>query len=242
MELNDQDVRRMNRVLRHRLRNWATGIQNAISLMAKELDDRLAPQEKEYFPLILNECHDLQRLTDRMSLLFDDTPSGGDGSLAEILDVAISHVQANVPTLNIDLSMAPGLEKAVIAGRAWMLVAFEEIVRNAAEAKVGGRIVVIGELDAQSGLILHITDEGAGIAADQADNVFLPFFTTRPRHLGLGLAIARRGLNQIGGMIVINRSASGSCMDLIVPVDSDPQTNGRFGMIPCLNTNPQGPL
>ncbi|MBV9615733.1 MAG: PAS domain S-box protein [Ktedonobacteraceae bacterium] len=53
----------------------------------------------------------------------------------------------------------------------------------------------------QQWLELAVSDTGPGIAPDQAERIFQPFFTTRAHGIGLGLAITRRLVEDHGGYI-----------------------------------------
>ncbi len=50
-------------------------------------------------------------------------------------------------------------------------------------------------------LELTVSDTGPGIAPDQAERIFQPFFTTKAHGIGLGLAITRRLVEDHGGYI-----------------------------------------
>ena len=52
-------------------------------------------------------------------------------------------------------------------------------------------------------LQLGIRDNGCGIADSKKSELFLPFFTTKPHGIGLGLTIARKLLTQMNGTIEI---------------------------------------
>jgi two-component system C4-dicarboxylate transport sensor histidine kinase DctB len=56
-----------------------------------------------------------------------------------------------------------------------------------------------------SGPHVHIIikDNGCGIAAEKEKELFLPFFTTKPCGIGLGLTIANKLLTQMNGTIEI---------------------------------------
>ena len=47
----------------------------------------------------------------------------------------------------------------------------------------------------------HVTDRGPGIAADVAQRLFTPFFTTRSEGMGLGLSLCRTVIEQHGGVL-----------------------------------------
>lgn len=80
------------------------------------------------------------------------------------------------------------------------------LVSNAVEAlgARGGRIEVSGRKDAgQRTVLLEVRDSGPGLSPDQLARVGQPFYTTKPRGLGVGLAMARRVVERAGGRLEI---------------------------------------
>jgi len=65
---------------------------------------------------------------------------------------------------------------------------------------------------------IDVTDSGAGIASDVQPRLFTPFFTTKARGTGLGLATVRRiaGAHR-GEVSVIATGPSGTTMRLSLP-------------------------
>ncbi len=77
------------------------------------------------------------------------------------------------------------------------------LLRNAADAVVGAdhpRIDVTCE--AREGqIVLAVADNGAGVAEDRRDQIFVPFFTTKPGGSGIGLNLARHIALGHGGQL-----------------------------------------
>ena len=48
---------------------------------------------------------------------------------------------------------------------------------------------------------IEVCDDGEGIAADQREQIFAPFFTTKTKGTGLGLAICSRIANSHNGRL-----------------------------------------
>jgi PAS domain S-box-containing protein len=60
-----------------------------------------------------------------------------------------------------------------------------------------------GRAEQQDWLELSVIDTGVGIAADQLDNIFQPFFTSKAHGIGLGLPITRRLVEDHHGHILV---------------------------------------
>ena len=95
------------------------------------------------------------------------------------------------------------------------------LARNGAEACEGrndGRVLVRGEIvrgvDAGSQRIT-VQDNGSGISAEAMPNLFHPFFTTKARGTGLGLAVVQKIILQHGGQIEARNHPSGGAVFII---------------------------
>jgi len=70
----------------------------------------------------------------------------------------------------------------------------------------------------EHGVRVTVSDAGPGIPPEQLDQIFAPFFTTRPDGLGLGLNICRTIVEAHGGfMTVENRAAGGAAFSFTLP-------------------------
>ena len=85
---------------------------------------------------------------------------------------------------------APALEQAL-----------EILVSNALDAMPnGGSLRLAIRADAK-GLTVTVSDTGVGIAPQDMGSVFTPFHTTKRKGLGVGLPLARRSVERLGGTL-----------------------------------------
>lgn len=83
------------------------------------------------------------------------------------------------------------------------------MLSNAAEATGPGQRVRLSAARDGARVRIVVEDAGAGIAPAQLGEVTRPFFTTKPRGLGLGLALVRRVAERLGGGLQVDSAGPG---------------------------------
>ena len=77
------------------------------------------------------------------------------------------------------------------------------LMLNGIEAmkETGGVLTVKSQLDQDGRVLISVSDTGVGLPAEQADQIFNAFFTTKPQGSGMGLAISRSIVESHGGRL-----------------------------------------
>ncbi|MEJ2688948.1 MAG: ATP-binding protein [Deltaproteobacteria bacterium] len=81
---------------------------------------------------------------------------------------------------------------------------FYQLLSNSLEASSGGQTITVRLERERDGISLRVKDEGSGISKQNVDLVMNPFFTTKTRGPGLGLALVDRIVHQHGGRTSIS--------------------------------------
>lgn len=122
-------------------------------------------------------------------------------------------------TIEVDETPAPVQIDAQMLRRA-----LDNLVRNAVHAVAaagpegGGRVVVATEVQAEAA-VLEVRDDGPGIAPEERERVFEPYFTTKSDGTGLGLAIVKKVVLEHGGAIECTAAPEGgACFRLLLPL------------------------
>lgn len=86
-----------------------------------------------------------------------------------------------------------------------LLQAMNNLISNAIDAMpTGGRITIGSEAIANSGVRVSVTDNGIGMTKQQLPGIFKPFYTSKPKGLGLGLPLVKRIVERHGGKVEVD--------------------------------------
>jgi two-component system sensor histidine kinase AtoS len=99
--------------------------------------------------------------------------------------------------------------------------AFSNLIINAIQAMPnGGTLSISSKLDSSSSSVeITFRDTGIGMDETTAQNIFNPFFTTKDKGVGLGLALTRKIIEDHRGTIVaLSEKSKGTTFTVLLPV------------------------
>ena len=98
------------------------------------------------------------------------------------------------------------------------------MIQNALEAMEGAGEIGILILNRPAGMLeVKITDTGPGIATEHIDKIFLPFYTTKEKGTGLGLALVHKIILAHNGQISVESTeGSGTAFTIHLPLHLPP--------------------
>jgi C4-dicarboxylate-specific signal transduction histidine kinase len=80
------------------------------------------------------------------------------------------------------------------------------------------RLSVTTSADGQGGARVTVADSGPGVPRGTVEEIFEPFVTTKPQHLGMGLAICRSIVSAHDGMLTVEKpSDAGAAFSFTLP-------------------------
>ena len=92
----------------------------------------------------------------------------------------------------------------IYADRALLGQVAVNLLKNAREAvgdKPDGWIEIRSRIDAAEQVVIEISNNGGAIPAEVIENIFTPFYTTKPDGSGIGLSLSRRIMQLHGGSL-----------------------------------------
>jgi C4-dicarboxylate-specific signal transduction histidine kinase len=141
--------------------------------------------------------------------------------------LALAHSELIMRKVSVDVrpdAQAP----AILGDRVQIHQLILNLVMNACEAMseqpVEQRKLTIATrwIPESASVELSVTDQGRGISAGQAAQIFEPFVTSKKHGLGLGLAICRSIADAHGATLAAENSATrGAIFRFVIPVEGD---------------------
>lgn len=222
----------LNRIA-HELNTPVTAIQTASRILSRYED---VPPEKvaKFAGIIATEA---ARLSDLIGSAMqaavlgvpDAVAARSPVPLADLLRRVMAAVKSDITqhSLQVDVKVAAGLD--CLEGDAEQLeAALRAVVKNAVEFnREGGRLSIVVQpvrRGGSSAIEIRVEDTGAGIAAEDLPHVHEVFWqgggmlTDKPRGLGLGLAVARKVMeNHGGGLDIVSQPDQGTTVTMTLP-------------------------
>ena len=186
----------------HEIRNPLSSMRMLAQMLMRKQDLSEA-RRKQSMEYILEEIERIDVIVKGFMdfarpAFLDPAPHDLNQVLQEVLDL----MEANLNHHQILLikKFAPDLP-AIPLDRDKLKQAFMNIVLNAMDAMPEGGTLEILTLQDSDRVRIDVVDTGVGIPPEDLNRLFEPFFTTKSQGTGLGLANAKRVLEQHGGDI-----------------------------------------
>jgi len=145
-----------------------------------------------------------------------------DVSIDELLHECAQELQTLAAEQRVNLIIKDSPDAAHIQVRAdarMLRQALLNLMRNGVEAthdrQTDRQVSVSYSMELENkrqGAQISIADNGSGIPADDLQNIFIPFFTTKSKGHGIGLALAHRVITQHGGTLTAANAPGGGAI------------------------------
>jgi signal transduction histidine kinase len=198
----------------HEFKNSLATIHGYVQLMEAQLESKTADTDRAAtLVATLNEVRLLTRLvTDFLNFARPQKLSLSQVDLASLIEDCVEEVKPLVAENSIELKVE-GDFPLLDADESLLRRVFLNLLRNAVEAidpqSAEKRITISGTVDKGEKLLyahVRISDTGGGIASQDLHRIFIPFFTTKSRGYGIGLAIVQKILVAHGGSVSVEQS------------------------------------
>jgi PAS domain S-box-containing protein len=214
-------VGEMAAVIAHEVKNPLAGVRGAIQVIGGRLpqDSKDALMVKEIVARI-----DALNLLMQDLLLFARPPQPRPAAV-QVVDVLATTVAllGEDPALKGVRVAIEGTAPPILADAELLKIVFVNLFVNGAHAMQGQGTIHVAVTSAGASCRIAIRDEGPGIPAEILSKIFTPFFTTKARGTGLGLATAKRLVEAHHGAIQIEcPQGDGTVVTIELPATAQP--------------------
>ena len=214
----------------HEINNPLTGVLTFAHLLRKK--DNMTEQDQQDLDLIINETSRVGEIVRGLLDFARERPS-----MKEPLDV--NHVirqtmqlirnQKQVEQITIKEDLNENLPK-ITGDENQLQQVLLNLSLNACEAMPDGGMLSISTLARDGKVFVSVADTGCGIQKEHLDEIFEPFFSTKPigQGTGLGLSVSYGIIQQHGGTLEVESEESrGTTLTIVLPCIQDEESENH---------------
>lgn len=226
----------------HEIKNPMAGIKVSMEVLSQ--DSPLPPEDKEVLLRVINEI-------DRITALLKGLLSYARPPKPEMIPLDVNQVlestiksaryslrtpkdkgKAPVKPVEFVKEFSPDLPP-IVADPGQLQQVFLNLILNAVDATSAisdrqGVITIQTRHSSEESVQIAIADNGKGIDQKSLEDIFKPFFTTKPQGTGLGLAITKRLIEQHnGGSIAVANNPDGKGVTFTITLPIGPEVRAE---------------
>jgi len=199
---NLESLGEMSAGLAHEFKNAIATLQGYAQLLqSMELNDKAQVAAAS----LLNEVRNLSGMVTAFLNFARPQPLQlEEVMVAELIADCVAELRLECVT-NVNLSLA------VRADERMLRTALLNLMRNGAEADPDG-LVSVSATREDGTVVIQVRDTGPGISPADLQKIFIPFFTTKAKGHGIGLALTHRIITQHGGTLTAANALDGGAV------------------------------
>ena len=217
---------RMSAMLAHEIRNPLAGISAVTQVLEGKIDSN--DPRKKYVNLIMNEIERVNKIVhDLLDYTRDSRPYFVKAEIASLIDKALATHAEDLEKKNIQVDRQyESQDLHFQADQDKIERVFSNIITNAIEAMAEkGRLTIKARENDEMAEIgnsveISFSDTGSGCELEDLSEMFSPFYTTKTKGTGLGLAVSSKVIGEHNGMLVAEANAErGLTFTVFLPVE-----------------------
>jgi signal transduction histidine kinase len=203
------------------LRNPLGIINNSVyflRMVQPDADEKI----REYLDIIESEAHNADKIVnDLLDFSSNELVDRESIAVSELVSDALQHFPAP-ENVQVTLNLPENLPTIYVDPRQ-MTQVLGNLVLNACQAMAKGGKLTLSAKKKGKMMAIAVTDTGVGITPENMKKLFEPLFTTKPKGIGLGLAVSKKLVEANAGKIEVqSEPGKGSTFTVWLPCYSLP--------------------
>jgi PAS domain S-box-containing protein len=203
----------------HEIGNPMTSIFSFVQILREEEDD---PFKKESLDTIYFHVNRVSGILKQLSG-FSKMPAGDtrECNINEIIETSVNLIQYDKKAKSITMTkhLDPNLPTVMADGNQLSQV-FVNLILNAVDAMPEGGELTISTETRDHKVVISFRDTGVGIKNEDKAKIFDPFYTTKEKGTGLGLAVSYNIIKKMNGTITVDSEiGKGTTFTITLPIN-----------------------
>ena len=211
------------RRLAHEIKNPLTPIQLSAERLQHKLTGKLPAAEQE---ILLRATNTIVAQVGALKGMVDDFSLYSRSSRLTPTELSINELINDVMVLYESMSVAIELKLAadipmITADASLLRQVIHNLAQNALDALAGfPEPKIVMQTGVRDGKVrFSVEDNGSGVREDVLGRIFEPYITTKPKGTGLGMAIAKKIIEEHRGSVtVVNVKPHGALVEILLPM------------------------
>jgi signal transduction histidine kinase len=202
----DRYLQMLQRGIAHEVRNPLGGMELFCDILSEELGDDEG--KKAHVGKILREIESLKKVVnDFLDFTKEVTPDKRDVDLKTLVSEVMFHYAtfAQNDRIRLNTEVDDSLGNADLDPELVRAALFN-LINNGIQAMPEGGILTVSASKIKDRICISVRDTGQGIAGQDIEQIFTPFFTTKDKGTGLGLALVKKIVEIHNGEIEVESS------------------------------------
>lgn len=206
----------VSRMVAHDLRNPLTGIKGAAYSLKKNFGQQFG-QKGEGLLKVIDDCVEYSD-----KIVKDLWEYSSEIKLDKIKTSPFKLVKSSLSTLvipnNIKVINEANQELSLLVDTGKMERVFSNLIKNSIDAMPNGGTLKITSIALKEEIQIDFYDSGVGMSTETLRKLWMPFFTTKAKGMGVGLSICKRIIDCHKGRIDVQSShGKGTCFSIFLP-------------------------
>ena len=191
------------RVMTHEIMNTVAPIASLSDALSK--DESL--DVKAGLETISTSSKDLIRFVESYRSITSMTPPVRKAVMVdELMERVMRLNKAKAAEQGVTLTYtAKAVDLLIFVDEGQMMLVFNNLIKNAIQAGANS-IRITADLNADDQTIIRVTNNGKPIPLRQIDEIFVPFYTTKPNGTGIGLSLSKQIMVKHNGTLNLEQS------------------------------------
>ena len=191
------------RVITHEIMNTVAPIASLSDALSKEEDLDV----KAGLETISESSKDLIRFVESYRSITQVAPPVRKAVMVdELIDRVMRLNKAKIAEQGATLAyQAKTLDLLIYVDEGQIMQVFNNLIKNAVQAGATS-IRIIADLNSEDQTVIRVANNGKAIPLRQIEEIFVPFYTTKPNGTGIGLSLSRQIMLKHHGNLILEQS------------------------------------